>query len=135
MRKWLPFLLIVLLVACSDEQQQGVFLYKNAYIGDASAVSAIVKQLENNEQFMHMELFTTAKPYAVNLQYAHISEQQAMKNATYIFTLVQNVDVVQFTFADEQYELTRQEIESVYGLDVRNIHDEQKLQALIEEKL
>ncbi|OCS87808.1 hypothetical protein A6M13_10950 [Caryophanon tenue] len=128
-------MLILLLVACSDEQQQGVFLYKNAYIGDASAVSAIVEQLENSEQFMQMELFTTAKPYAVNLQYAHISEQQAMRNATYIFTLVQNVDVVQFTFADEQYELTRQEIESVYGLDVRNIHDEQKLQALIEEKL
>lgn len=136
MKKWGMIVgIMLLLTACSEPEEQGVFQYKNAYVGDNSAVSNIVAELENSEQFMGLELYTVEEPYGIILQYEGISEEQALTNASYLFALVQNVEWVQFTFGEDGYELTRQEIEALYGMDIRNIHDEEKLKQEIAEVL
>lgn len=136
MKKWGMIVgIMLLLTACSEPEEQGVFQYKNAYVGDNSAVSNIVAELENSEQFMGLELYTVEEPYGIILQYEGISEEQALTNATYLFALVQNVEWVQFTFGEDGYELTRQETEALYGMDIRNIHGEEKLKQKIAEVL
>ncbi|MBS7344202.1 MAG: DUF4825 domain-containing protein [Caryophanon sp.] len=134
MKKIVYMMLIACFVsACSSEQQDGIFAYKDAYIGDASSVNAIVQQLDGAEHFMQMELYTDAEPYGMQLYYEELSEAEMLTNATYIFTLVQNVDWVHYTIGEQGYELTRQQLEDIYEVDLRNIHDEALLQQQIED--
>lgn len=129
MKKIMLFVALIVLTACNgDEEPAGVFAYKDTYIGDASNVRAIVEELEGAEAFVQMELYTEREPYGVELQYETLSEDEALYNATYLFTLVQNVAWVHFTIGEQAYELTRQQLQDIYDIDLRNIHDEQMLQ-------
>lgn len=129
MKRFMMLLIAVfVLVACNgDEEPAGVFAYKDTYIGDASQVRAIVEELAGAEQFVQLELYTEYEPYGLQLQYDQLSEADALHNATYLFTLVQNVDWVHFTIGEQAYELTRQQLNELYDIDLRNIHDEQML--------
>lgn len=125
--------MLLFLVACSEQEQQGVFSHKNTYIGDASAVRAIVEQVDGAAQFMQMELYTDMEPYGVQLYYDALTEDEMLANGTYLFSLIQNVDWVHYTVGEQAYELSRDQINDTYGIDVRNIHDEAALRELIEQ--
>ena len=124
---------MLLLVACSEQEQQGVFAYKNTYIGDASAVRAVVEQVDGAAHFIQMELYTDLEPYGLQLYYEELTEAQMLANGTYLFSLIQNVDWVHYTVGEQAYELSREQINDTYGIDVRNIHDEAALRKLIEQ--
>lgn len=124
--------LTCMLAACSGEEEAGIFAQKDAYIGDAAAVGSIVKQLDGADQFMQMELYTDVEPYGVQLYYDQLSEKDMLRNATYMFTLIQNVDWVHYTVGEEGYELTRAQLEDMYQIDLRNVHDEEVLEEHIE---
>ncbi|MEE1132734.1 MAG: DUF4825 domain-containing protein [Caryophanon sp.] len=125
--------MLLLLVACSEQEQQGVFSYKNTYIGDASSVRAVVEQVDGAAHFIQMELYTDMEPYGVQLHYDELTEEQMLTNGTYLFSLIQNVDWVHYTVGEQAYELSREQINDTYGIDVRNIHDEAALRELIEQ--
>ncbi len=60
-KKILLFIMVYLLLlnGCSpDINTDDIFEFKGTYIGDASAVGSIIRQLPNAEEFTGMELVT-----------------------------------------------------------------------------
>ncbi|GAF11579.1 regulatory sensor-transducer, BlaR1/MecR1 family [Bacillus sp. JCM 19046] len=109
---------------------------KNAYVGDNSAVGLIMGELPipEGQQTDGMRLYTTEEPYGVTIRYSTYTnsplnqlqvfqgerEQLVLYNATVMFMLIQNVDWIEFDFIDGPVEITREEVEDVYEMDVRN---------------
>ncbi|HJH11307.1 MAG TPA: DUF4825 domain-containing protein, partial [Metalysinibacillus jejuensis] len=56
----------------------------------------------------------------------------SIANATWLFTLVPNVDSLQFTFDTQNYTLTREQLMSWYGKDVTASTNEADIQLLID---
>ncbi len=108
---------------------------KNAYVGDNSAVGFIMGELPipEGQQTDGMRLYTTEEPYGVTVRYSTYNnsplnqlqvfqgerEQLVLYNATVMFMLIQNVSWIEFDFIDGPVEITREEVEDVYEMDVR----------------
>lgn len=81
--------------------ESDLFRYQNAYVGNNSAVGAIVGSLSVNKNFKEMALQTKEKPYGIVLKYVNTDgtaagiQGIAVTNAFYLFALIQNVDWVE----------------------------------------
>ncbi|WP_066187995.1 MULTISPECIES: DUF4825 domain-containing protein [Gracilibacillus] len=130
-----------ILSACQSlGKEQGIFQWNDSFVGDNNAISSIVFQLPNADSFESMELQTKEEPYEIILHYQEIMadnlEQEyqytAFYNATFLFTLVQNVEKVTFAFKDESYTLTRTELEKWYDTKLGDLNNEKEVKQLIE---
>lgn len=129
------------LSACQSlGEEQDIFQWNDSFVGDNNAISSIVFQLPNADSFESIELQTKEKPYEITLHYQEITadnlEQEyqytALYNATFLFTLVQNVEKVTFAFVDQSYTLTRAEVEEWYDTELGNLDNEAEVKQLIE---
>lgn len=145
MFKSLFFLLLAMLFlsGCNsnDTNANGdIFQFKDSYVGDNSAVGNIANQLRGGEHITGFELKTNEEPYGIILNYDWVESEQEYKetvidNATFLFTLVQNVDWVTFNFDIREYTITRETLQEWYGKDLSEFQDENELRELIEEYL
>lgn len=142
MLKLLPYSLslILILSGCNakiETDEEDLFKYKNAYIGDNSAVLHIVDQTMDSEKFKGLELKTKEKPYGIILNYEGVGSERTYKrtviyNATYLFALVQNVEWITFNFNDQEYKIEKQELMDWYGEDFSKLQSEKEIETLIQ---
>lgn len=119
-----------------------IFRYKGAYIGDNSAVANIAYHLSTSKEFKQVSLQTKKKPYGMTLEYdqvQNVSRNEDKKNvittATYMFTLIRNVDWVTVDYPYGKYSLTRERLQQWYGADLSKITNEKALKQLINNHL
>lgn len=134
---WLTIVLLLLVSGCQGaKEEQHLFDYKDAYVGDNSAISHIVSQLYGHEDFQQFELQTTKKPYGITLFYKQMerneTEQTLITNAAFLFVLIQNVDVIHFQFGHDSYTVTRVQMQSLFEKELRQYDSEDEVQMLIE---
>ena len=138
--KLLSCSLLVILVAsgCNTKTtEEDVFQYKNAYVGDNSAVINIVNHSMQSEKFRGLELKTKETPYGIILNYdGSESEKNDKKtviyNATYLFALIQNAEWITFNFDHQEYKITRKALIEWYGEDFSTLQSEKELKTLIQ---
>ncbi|MEJ8553128.1 DUF4825 domain-containing protein [Tepidibacter sp. Z1-5] len=114
--------------------------YKDSYVGDNSAVGGILYNLPGNIYVKQFSLQTNTEPYGIKVDYglqenSNLKEEDFDKywnsesveniflnNATTLFILVKNVDKVEFeldTPNKQSFTITRKELETFYGKDLR----------------
>lgn len=133
--------------ACSPllaAKEPDLFEYEGAVVGNNSAVLNTLNRLPGAEHFTGFELETKQQPYGIIASYdwtetASSNKEIAVRNATYLFTLIDNVERVQFDFDTgagvEQYRLTRERLQAWYEVDLTGIDEQEKLEELIEQYL
>jgi predicted P-loop ATPase/GTPase len=98
----------------------------------------------NGEQLSGLELKTTEEPYGIILNYTNVEKSEyiesdyrelALYNATYILALVKNADWVKFNFIQQEYKVTREELQSLYGKDIRQFNNEEELSNFLQKNL
>ena len=140
MLKLLSCSLLVILVASRCDTKTGeadLFQYKNAYVGDNSAVINIVNHSMQSDNFKRLELKTKEKPYGVIINYDGSDAEQNYKktviyNATYLFALIQNAEWITFNFDHQEYKITKDALIEWYGQDFRKLQSEEALKTLIQ---
>ncbi|WP_237718760.1 DUF4825 domain-containing protein [Alkalibacillus haloalkaliphilus] len=152
LRQMIKFLLFSLLVmfflsGCnsnSNNTDVDLFQYKGSYVGDNSAIVNSVIHLQGAKHFSGLELKTKEEPYGIIVNYDWIEselndKETAINNASYLFSLIQNVDWVTFNFemvdGMEEYKITRENLQEWYGINLSEIENEDKLKELIQESL
>ncbi|MGD7043075.1 DUF4825 domain-containing protein [Jeotgalibacillus proteolyticus] len=143
----ISLLIVLFLIGCNSNDRNtdvDVFQYKGSYVGDNSAVINSVIQLQGAEHFKGLELKTTDEPYGITVNYdwseSELDDKEtAIHNASYLFTLIQNVDWIHFDFemVEEVYEykMTRENLQEWYGIEFSEIDNEVKLRNVIQESL
>ncbi|MGD7045833.1 DUF4825 domain-containing protein [Jeotgalibacillus proteolyticus] len=146
------FLLISLLISlflsgCNSNDNNAdvdLFDYKGSYAGDNSAVVNSVVHLQGAKHFSGLELETKDEPYGITVNYNWTKsefddKETSINNASYLFTLIQNVDWIAFNFdmvgEVYEYKITRENLQEWYGIEFSEIDNEDKLNALIQESL
>ena len=143
------FLIIMLmtLTACgtASSKDDDVFQYRNSYVGDNSAVSAIAQHLPspNGEQLSGIELQTNTEPYGVTLNY-ELQEQLsdvergadydkvAIQSSAILLAVVQNADSVTLSYVNDQYTITKQDMELWLGKPLNTFVSELQLTSYME---
>ena len=142
MLKLLSCSLLVISVAsgCNTKtSEEDVFQYKNAYVGDNSAVINIVNHSMQSDNFRGLELITKETPYGIILNYdGSESEKNDKKtviyNATYLFALIQNAEWITFNFKHQEYKITKDALIEWYGEDFSTFQSEEELKTLIHKR-
>ena len=148
MKKVFIFLLssliaVLLLSGCNIDDtniDNDIFQFKDSLAGDNSAVGNIANQLSGAAYLNGFELQTNEEPYEIILNYDWMGSEEEYKetvitNATYLFTLVQNVDLIIFNSGIRTYTIARKNLEERYGKDLREIQNEDVLRELVQEHL
>lgn len=142
MLKLLSCSLLVISVAsgCNTKtNEEDMFQYKNAYVGDNSAVINIVNHSMQSDNFRGLELITKETPYGIILNYdGSESEKNDKKtviyNATYLFALIQNAEWITFNFKHQEYKITKDALIEWYGEDFSTFQSEEELKTLIHKR-
>lgn len=143
----LLFVLLLALVGCdsnsrnADAGDKDIFKYKNSYVGDNSAVGNILGMLPQGGRLKQFSLGTTEKPYRITAQYNEAASPMSKSeiretvifNATFLFTLVKNVDQIRLELEGQSYLITREQLQSWYGKDLDQFKNEQDLRNLTQE--
>lgn len=137
-------LILLFLNGCnSSNGNEDIFQFKDSYVGDNNAVGSIVRQLPSGEYLNGFELKTKEEPYGIILNYTDIDVEEieksdketAIYNATFIFTLVKNAKWVTFHFDDQEYKITKEDLESWYGKKLGEYTSEEDLTKLTQNYL
>jgi hypothetical protein len=117
-----------------------VFQYKDSFVGDNSAVGNIVNKLPGAENLNDFELRTKEEPYGIILNYNEMESEKEFQetvvyNATFLFVLIQNVDLITFHSDDREYTVTKDDLQEWYSIDLNEIQKENELRKLINDFL
>lgn len=128
--------------------------YKNSYVGNNSAIGNILSNLPANVYGSGFELKTDKKPYTIIANYKINEELDVVgynefwsnkdidefleDNAIVLFSLIPNVDIVQFRvdkIGEELYEYTRSKLKAKYNKNLTNItNDEDSFKEFFDNK-
>ena len=134
---------LLLMGGCNSQSvDQDLFKYKGAYVGDNSAVGNILGRLPVAGYSKGFELATVKEPYGVILNYdgsesLQERQQTVVYTATYLFTLIRNVDWISYNFGNQQIKVTKAELQHWYGddEDLSRFKSEKELNAFIDAHL
>lgn len=146
MREIINFIFFSLLImfflnGCNaNNKDKDIFQFKDSFVGDNSAVGNIATQLRRGEHLEGFELKTKEKPYGIILNYDWLESEQNYKetaifNATYLFALVQNADWITFNFDNQEFQITKENLQEWYGKELSEFNNEDELRKLTEEYL
>ena len=131
-------LLASLAVSGCDKKssETDVFQYKNTDVGNNTAVGNVLNALPVTAYSKSFQLATKQPPYGIILNYDGSESQQQRQQiivytATYLFALVNNVDWISYNFADQQYMLSKEQLQSWYAADLNDIQTADELEVLI----
>ncbi|RKD25720.1 DUF4825 domain-containing protein [Ammoniphilus oxalaticus] len=127
-------------VEITDGYAGDLFEFKDAYVGNASAVGNIVSRLQKADHFKGFELKTEEEPYGIILNYDmdesdKNGKEAVIYNATFLFALIQNVDWITFHFHDREYTITKEKFKNWLGEDMREFRSEEELKSLIQKQV
>ncbi|AVQ98130.1 DUF4825 domain-containing protein [Oceanobacillus iheyensis] len=144
MRKVIAFLyislsVVFLLSGCNSNDanaNENIFEFKDSFVGDNSAVGNIANQLPGSEHLNGFELKTNEEPYGIILNYDWIGSKQEYRetviyNATFLFTLVQNVEWITFNSVISEYTITKDNLQEWYGKEFSYAQNEDELREII----
>jgi phage anti-repressor protein len=140
---FLSLLVMLILSGCNLNDtniNNGIFQFKDSFVGDNSAVGNITNQLPSAEQLKGFELKTNEEPYGIILNYDWIESEQEYKetvvyNATFLFALVQNVDWITFDSGNREYTIMKENLQKWYGKELSVVQSEDELKELLQEYL
>lgn len=152
-RKWLPtFALISIITIASiifipyikDENslhrtannptQSDIFKYKGTYIGSGGTVSQIVNYVLEGVNYNGIQLKTDKQPFGVIIPLnENLSDALLQKTALYLFTLIRNIDFVEFKINDATVKIEMDDFVQMYNLQFETIKDEATLLAIYDE--
>ncbi len=143
MLKFLSLSLLVILFVngCNTNNgKEDIFKFKDSFVGDNSAVGNIANHLQGAEHLKGFELETKDKPYGIILNYDWSESEQNYKktaifNATFLFALVQNTDWITFNFNNQEYKITKENLQNWYGEDFSEFTNEDELITLTQRYL
>lgn len=148
MKKSIKILLFTLLItiflsACQSNdtsEKNNIFQFKDTLVGNNSGVGNIINQLPGADSIIDFELKTNESPYEIILNYEWLGSEQVYKktiiqDATYLFTLVQNVDWIRFNSDMPEYTITKESLQEWYGKGLSDIETEDELIELMQEHL
>ncbi|EQB36299.1 MULTISPECIES: DUF4825 domain-containing protein [Virgibacillus] len=127
----------------NNNTSEDIFQYKGSVIGDNSAVTNIIGQLQHNEEFQEVSLETKAKPYGMTLKYENIEatmiekeyKETTIYNATFLFALIDNAEWTIFNFGDHTYKITKSKLQDWYGKELNEFTNEEGLKTFVQEQL
>lgn len=141
---WVTCICLFIISGCSQNNNQktestDLFQYKNSYVGDNSVVGHILNGLPLSESLTSFELATEEEPYGILIQYNPSSVNpttsegfmELVYNATYLITLIQNADWVQYNIGDQTLRITREQLNEFYYNDLQNFNSTSSLEGLI----
>lgn len=136
----MSLLAFLLLSGCDSKKEMDIFQYKDSFVGDNSAVGNISNQLLGAEHLKDFELKTKEEPYGIILNYDWTESEQEFKeavisNATFLFTLIQNVDWITFNSDMLEYTITKETIQEWYGKELSEVQNEDELTELIQKNV
>lgn len=103
--------------------------YKNKYMGNASnlfnlfhslPLNNIEKTFQLDSEILSAEVIYNAKASNIGIEKI---ERSVVYNATAAFALIDNLEVVQFSFYDQNYQMLRSEIQAGYELPLSELAD------------
>lgn len=122
-------------ISNNDESDivEDLYKYKSSYIGDNSNISGLVGLLPYGEYNNGIELSTSNEPYGLSVIYdikdtdvnATDLKQELYNNALIIFTLIENVDNIEFVInedANAQSEPSKFNRELIEQTDIDNLY-------------
>lgn len=139
--RYVLLIMVLLLSGCATAplkqptlEKTDLFTYQSTFIGDNTNVLAIINELPESNNFLQLSLQTTKRPYGASLDYSTVTHPKivSIANATWLFTLIPNVEHIQFSFDDVVYTLTRQQLINWYGKDFTTSTTTEELQLLID---
>ncbi|GEN56610.1 hypothetical protein GCM10012290_12830 [Halolactibacillus alkaliphilus] len=129
---------LIALTACSDssEKDTSVFQYKDAYIGDNSAVINIAQRVTTLNEVDRFKLQTEEEPYGIELYYKENSDaltpqainKEVHQQSVYLYYLIKNVDYVSFNFNNQVIHTNR----NMYDQDLKALN---KIENINEQKV
>ncbi|CDO04241.1 hypothetical protein BN988_02793 [Oceanobacillus picturae] len=144
MRKVIAFLYIslsvlFLLSGCNSndaDANENIFKFKDSFVGDNSAVGNIANQLPGSKHLNGFELKTNEEPYGIILNYDWTDSPEEYRetviyNATFLFTLVQNVEWITFNSDISEYTITKDNLQEWYGKEFSNVQNEDELREIV----
>lgn len=134
----MSFLLVMILTisGCNAKKdEEDIFKFKGSYVGDNSAIGNIVNQLDGAEHFKDFELKTNEEPYGIILNYDWADSElddkgTAIYNATFLFILIKNADWITFNFENQEYKITRKELQAWYDENLNELENESETEKL-----
>lgn len=133
-------LLVVILSGCNTKNEEdGVFKYKDSYVGDNSAVGNILNRLQG-EDLKGFELKTKEEPYGIIANYDWSESElnykkTAIYNATFLFVLIKNADWITFNFDNQEYKITKENLQNWYGENLGDLENENETEKLAQKYL
>lgn len=138
----LSALLVMLIVSgCNTKSgEESIFTYKDSYVGDASAVGNSASQLRGADHYKGFELKTTEEPYGIILNYDWSDtelnyKKTAIYNATFLFALIKNADWITFNFTNQEYKITRENLQDWYGENLSDLENENETEKIAQKYL
>lgn len=117
-----------------------IFNYKGAYLGDNSSVGQIISYSMGDQSYNGMQLYTSGEPYGVRIfmlttMNPSTDVETIFTTASYLFTLIRNIDFVEFEYEDQVYSITKQDIELAFDINYYSLEDEKTLSSIISDIL
>lgn len=113
-----------------------VYTYQDTYVGDNSSVGGILNDVFLSDTISSFKLGTSKEPYSITVNYTlkqKLTEEKLCQymeyNATTLFALVRNVDVITFNVEDtiqKTYAFKRETIQRKYDEKLSNYIEEEK---------
>ncbi len=135
-------LIMLFLSGCNSKETNStdIFQYKDSYVGDNSAIGNIANQLPAAQHLNGFELKTNEEPYGIIFNYDWLATEEEYKeteiyNASFLFSLVKNLDWITFHFESANYTISRETLEKWYGIQLSEIESEVALTELIHDFL
>ncbi|SOC42338.1 DUF4825 domain-containing protein [Ureibacillus acetophenoni] len=120
--------------------QSEIFDYKGAYIGDHLSVGKIISYSLENRKAKGIQLFTSNEPFGVRtfMETTMVPSKDyetIFTTASYLFTLIRNIEFVEFEYKDQVYMITKSDVELTFNVDYYSIEDENELRSVISDLL
>jgi hypothetical protein len=113
-----------------------VYHYQDTYVGDNSSVGGILNNIFLSENIKYFRLGTSDAPYSITVNYELEEGIKSKKlsqymeyNATALFALVKNVDIITFNIEDivqKTYAFKRETIEVKYDEELSSYITDEK---------
>lgn len=124
----------------TQTKKSEIFNYKGAYIGDHLSVAKIISYSLNDQTTNGIQLYTSDEPFGVR---TFIAETMAptkdyeviFKTASYLFTLIRNIDFVEFEYEDKIFSLAKEDLEKAFNVNYYSFEDEEVLRSIISDLL
>lgn len=113
-----------------------IFKYKGAYIGDHLSVGKIISYSLEDQKTKGIQLFTSNEPFGVRTFMETTMDpskdyEAIFTTASYLFTLIRNIEFVEFEYKDQVYMITKSDVELTFNVNYYSIEDESKLRSII----